>query len=245
MKIKGARKMSVIGIIGAMEEEIITIRAKMTVEKIENIASMDFYAGELEGQEIVLVRCGIGKVNAAICTQVLIDCFDVSCVINTGVAGGLHPDINIGDIIISSDTVEHDMDVTAFGHEKGFIPRMDMQFFEADRWLVSIAEKAAKATKGDHDVYVGRIASGDQFVSSMTVKEEIYDNFTAYCAEMEGAAIAHACFLNKIPFVIIRAISDKADQSAEVNFDDFVNIAAENASTIIRQMIEAIVKVGK
>lgn len=234
--------MRVIGIIGAMEEEIIVIRRNMKIEETKDIASMEFYVGEMEGQKIVLVRCGIGKVNAAVCTQILIDHFDVSYIINTGVAGGLHPDINIGDIIISSDTVEHDMDVTAFGHKKGYIPRMDMQFFEADKWLVEIATRAAEGIRGEHKVYVGRIASGDQFVSSMKVKEEIYTNFTAYCAEMEGAAIAHTCFLNKIPFVVIRAISDKADQSAEVNFDDFVNLAARNASNIIEEMIKEIAK---
>lgn len=235
--------MKVIGIIGAMEEEIVVIRRKMTITNTKSIASMEFYEGKMDGQKIVLVRCGIGKVNAAVCTQILIDIFGVSYIINTGVAGGLHPDINIGDIIISSDTVEHDMDVTAFGHEKGYIPRMDMQFFEADQWLVEIAQKAAEEIRGDHKVHVGRIASGDQFVSSMKVKEEIYTNFTAYCAEMEGAAIAHTCFLNKIPFVVIRAISDKADQSAEVNFDDFVNLAAKNASTMIEAMILEIGKI--
>ncbi len=234
--------MRIIGIIGAMEEEIIVIRRKMNITNTRSIASMEFYEGEMEGQKIVLVRCGIGKVNAAVCTQVLIDIFGVSYIINTGVAGGLHPDINIGDIIISSDTVEHDMDVTAFGHEKGFIPRMDKQFFEADKWLVEIARKGAGQLQGSQKVYVGRIASGDQFISSMKVKEEIYTNFTAYCAEMEGAAIAHTCFLNKVPFVVIRAISDKADQSAEVNFDDFVNLAARNASKIIEEMILEISK---
>lgn len=232
--------MSTIGIIGAMEEEIIAIRRKMNINETVNIASMDFYVGEINKQKIVLVRCGIGKVNAAVCTQVLIDKFDTSYIINTGVAGGLYPDINIGDIIISSDTVEHDMDATVFGYEKGHIPRMDTHFFEADKWLVEIARKAAQELQGEHKVYVARIASGDQFVSSMEVKDNIYTTFTAYCAEMEGAAIAHTCFLNKVPFVVIRAISDKADQSADVNFDEFVNLAAKNASNMIEAMIKEI-----
>lgn len=232
--------MTTIGIIGAMEEEVIAIRRKMNIKETVHIASMDFYVGELNRKKIVIVRCGIGKVNAAVCTQILIDKFDVSYIINTGVAGGLYPEINIGDIIISSDTVEHDMDVTAFGHEKGYIPRMDKTFFEADKWLVEIAKKAAEGIKGEHKVYVARIASGDQFISSMKAKDEIYTTFTAYCAEMEGAAIAHTCFLNKVPFVVIRAISDKADQSADVNFDEFVNLAARNASNIIEAMIEEI-----
>ena len=237
--------MNTIGIIGAMEEEIIAIRRKMDIKNTITIASIEFYLGEINGQNIILVRCGIGKVNAAICTQIMIDHFKVAYIINTGVAGGLYPKINIGDIIISSDTVEHDMDVTTFGHKRGFIPRMNQHFFEADKWLVEIAENAAKKAKGDHKVYIARIASGDQFISSMKIKEDIYTTFTAYCAEMEGAAIAHTCFLNKVPFVIIRAISDKADQSAEVNFDDFVNLAARNASFIIEEMVKEISQIKK
>ena len=237
--------MGKIGIIGAMEEEVISLKRKMeegdTKEiQAKEMAGMSFFIGKIENTEVVVVRCGIGKVNAAICTQVLIDQFEVEKVINIGVAGGLHPDIEIGDIVISSDTVEHDMDVTAFGHEKGMIPRMDRSFFEADNRLVEIAKEAAKDLKGTFNVFTGRIASGDQFVSSMEVKDLIYSTFSAYCAEMEGAAIAHTCYLNKVPFVVIRSISDKADQSAEVNFDEFVHLAARNATTMIETMIKKI-----
>lgn len=230
--------MKTIGIIGAMEEEVISLKRKMTIEDTKEKAGMTFFVGTMENTKVILVRCGIGKVNAAVCTQILIDLFDVEYIINTGVAGGLHPDINIGDVVISSDTVEHDMDATAFGYEKGAIPRMDRTFFEADEKLVKIAESAAKNVLKEHKVFVGRIASGDQFVASMAVKGEIYSTFTAYCAEMEGAAIAHTCFLNQVPFVVIRAISDKADQSADMNFDEFVHLAAKNASKMIEQIIE-------
>ena len=229
--------MNKIGIIGAMDEEVVALKRKMCVERTEVIAGMEFFVGTLHEKFTVVVRCGIGKVNAAVCTQVLIDKFDVECIINTGVAGGLHPDINIGDIVISSDTVQHDMDTTNFGYARGVIPRMSNSFFSADDNLVNIAKQAATQLKGDHKVYIGRIASGDQFIASMQVKENIYSTFTAYCAEMEGAAIAHACYLNNIPFVVIRAISDKADQSAEMNYDEFVLMAAKNAS----KMIDAIV----
>jgi adenosylhomocysteine nucleosidase len=231
--------MKKIGIIGAMEEEIIAIKRKMNISHTQMIASMQFFEGECQETEVVLVRCGIGKVNAAVCTQILIDKYEVEYIINTGVAGGLHPDINIGDIVISSDTVEHDMDVTAFGHPKGEIPRLDKSFFEADESLVEIAKAAADSVKGNQQVFVGRIASGDQFVSSITVKEDIYSTFTAYCAEMEGAAIAHTCYLNHVPFVIIRAISDKADYEADMNFEEFVNFAAKNASDIIAKIVES------
>lgn len=227
-----------IGIIGAMDEEVISIKRRMDVREEKEIAGMTFFVGNLKEQEVVVVRCGIGKVNAAVCTQVLVDLFHVQYIINTGVAGGLYPELNIGDIVISSDTVEHDMDASAVGNPRGEIPRMKKTYFEADTKLIESAQAAAQALKGDQKVFIGRIASGDQFVCSMKVKEDIYTTFTAYCAEMEGAAIAHTCFLNQIPFVIIRAISDKADQSADVNFEEFVDIAAKNASSMVVKIIE-------
>ncbi|PHV69285.1 5'-methylthioadenosine/S-adenosylhomocysteine nucleosidase [Sporanaerobium hydrogeniformans] len=229
-----------IGIIGAMEEEVISLKRKVEEINQQTIAGMDFYTGKLHNKDVVIVRCGIGKVNAAVCTQVLVDKFNADYIINTGVAGGLYPEINIGDIVVSSDTVEHDMDASAVGNPRGEIPRMNKTYFEADERLVECAKKAAENLKGEHKVYVGRIASGDQFISSIRVKEDIYTTFTAYCAEMEGAAIAHTCFLNQVPFVIIRAISDKADSSADVNFEEFVNVAAKNASRMIEAMIKEI-----
>lgn len=227
-----------IGIIGAMEEEVISLKRKMNVDQIKEMASMTFYKGTMDEKEVVVVRCGIGKVNAAVCTQILIDCFHATTIINTGVAGGLYPEINIGDIVVSSDTVEHDMDASAVGNPRGEIPRMQKTFFEADEKLVEIAKQAAQNLKGNHKVFIGRIASGDQFISSVEVKQDIYQTFTAYCAEMEGAAIAHTCYLNQVPFVIIRAISDKADYSADINFEEFVNIAAKNASKMMEEMIK-------
>ena len=222
-----------------MDEEIISLKRKMQVKEQKEIAGMLFYVGTVGEKEVVLVRCGIGKVNAAVCTQILVDLFKAKYIINTGVAGGLYPELNIGDIVISSDTVEHDMDASAVGNPRGEIPRMQKTYFEADQKLIDAAKQAAEKLKDAGKVYVGRVASGDQFICSMKVKEDIYTTFTAYCAEMEGAAIAHTCFLNQVPFVIIRAISDKADQSADVNFEEFVDIAAKNAS----KMIEGILKV--
>lgn len=228
-----------IGIIGAMDEEVISLKRKMNVTNQVDKVGMTFFVGTIDEKDVVVVRCGIGKVNAAVCTQVLVDVFNASCIINTGVAGALHPDLNIGDIVISSDTVEHDMDASAVGNPRGEIPRMNKTYFEADAKLIDAANEATKRIKGEHNVFIGRVASGDQFISSMQVKEDIYSTFTAYCAEMEGAAIAHTCFLNQVPFVIIRAISDKADQSADVNFEEFVDIAARNASRMIEYMIKA------
>ena len=227
-----------IGIIGAMDEEVISLKRKMVVNEEREIAGMTFFVGTVADKEVAVVRCGIGKVNAAVCTQILADIFNVEYVINTGVAGALYPELNIGDIVVSSDTVEHDMDASPVGNPRGEIPRMHKTYFEADQKLIDAAQRAAEHLKGDHKVYVGRVASGDQFVCSIKVKEDIYSTFTAYCAEMEGAAIAHTCFLNKIPFVVIRAISDKADQSADMNFEEFVDVAAKNASRMIQGILK-------
>lgn len=229
-----------IGIIGAMDEEVISLKRKMEVKEQREIAGMIFFIGTVADKEVVVVRCGIGKVNAAVCTQILVDIFNAEYIINTGVAGALYPELNIGDIVVSSDTVEHDMDASAVGNPRGEIPRMQKTYFEADAKLIEAAKVAAENLKGEHQVFVGRVASGDQFVCSMKVKEDIYSTFTAYCAEMEGAAIAHTCYLNQVPFVIIRAISDKADQSADVNFEEFVDVAAKNASRMIEGILRSL-----
>lgn len=211
-----------IGIIGAMDEEVISLKRKMHVIEQREIAGMNFFIGTIGDKEAVVVRCGSGKVNAAICTQILVDLFSVEYVISTGVAGGLYPELNIGDIVVSSDTVEQ------------------KTYFEADAKLVQAAKEAAENIKGNHKVFIGRIASDDQFICSMRVKEEICSTFTTYCAEMEGAAIAHTCFLNQVPFVMVRVISDKADQSADVNFEEFVDGAARNESKIIEGILHAL-----
>jgi len=227
-----------IGIIGAMEEEITALKTKLELKEVKQIKSLEFYTGFLHSKKIVLVRCGIGKVNAAVCTQILIDNFEIEQIINIGVAGGINPKLNIGDIVISLNAVEHDFDTTAFGDPIGYISRMGMEdaFFKADKKLIDIAKKAAENIK-NINVFVGTIASGDQFISSKESKDRIKNNFNAYCTEMEGAAIAHTCYLNKIPFVIIRAISDKADEKADISFDEFTNLAAKNSSDMIEQII--------
>ncbi len=235
----GRRLMKTIGIIGAMEEEVNALKKNMQISNVQTKAMMEFVKGKFQEKEVVVVKCGIGKVNAAVCTQILADVFAVDYIINTGVAGALHPTLNIGDIVISSDTVQHDMDTTAFGDPRGVIPRMDNSYFEADQMLIDLAKDISEEEL-DKNVYVGRVASGDQFVASVDQKDDIYTTFNAYCAEMEGAAIAQTCYLNKIPFVILRAISDKADGSAEMNFTHFTELAAKNAITILSNMIKKI-----
>jgi len=226
-----------IGIIGAMEEEVLALKSRINLTEVRGIASLEFYVGSLNGREVVVVRGGIGKVNAAICTQLLIDCFQIDAIINTGVAGALSDELEIGDIVISEDAVQHDVDATSFGYERGYIPRMKESFFKADHNLIHIAEKASGVLSMQTKVYVKRILSGDQFVSSIAKKQELIKVFGGFCTEMEGAAVAHTCYVNQIPFVIIRSISDKADDSAEINFNEFAQLAAANSSQMLEKMM--------
>ena len=227
-----------IGIIGAMEDEVSAIRQQMNITDTQTIASMEFCCGTLKGKEAVVVQCGMGKVNAGICAQMLISVFGVNAVVNTGVAGSLNNDINIGDIVISTDAVQHDFDVSAIGFAKGEIPYTGLYAFEADKTLRAKAAEAVKAVSPDTGIFEGRICSGDQFIASKEQKKRIIEQFNGYCAEMEGAAIAQVCHLNHIPFVIIRAISDKADDSEEVSFEIFAKKAAALSASAVIHMIE-------
>ena len=228
--------MNKIGIIGAMEEEITLVKELMNDITVSEIAGLTFYMGRINDTYLVVVRSGIGKVNAAMCTQILIDRFEVKAIINIGVAGAIADDLEIGDIVLSTKLIEHDFDVTAFGHKKGVIPRMDSSIFIADDKLIDMASDAAKDLK---DVYVkkGIVVSGDVFVSSSELKDALQTEFNADCAEMEGAAIAHVCMLNKMPFLVIRAMSDKANGEAPGNFDEFVFEAAKNSKKLILNML--------
>lgn len=226
-----------IGIIGAMEEEVQVLKNEMEAEEVKEITGMTFYKGTLCGKETVVVQSGIGKVNAAICTQVLADQFGVDVVINTGIAGSLDADIDIGDIVISTDAVEHDMDASAFGDPVGQVPRMDTFSFPADEQLVKKAVEANEEANPDVRTFTGRVVSGDQFVSSSEVKDRLVKLFGAKCTEMEGAAIVHAAYLNKISCVIIRAISDKADNSATMDYPTFEKKAIEHSVRLIRALM--------
>lgn len=230
--------MGKIGIIGAMEEEVLALKEKLKISEVRGIASHEFYVGTLQSKEVVLVRGGIGKVNAAICTQLLIDCFHVDSVINTGVAGALDESLSIGDIVISSDAIQHDVDVSGFGYDPGVIPRMKESTFKADSRLIHIAEKASEVLSMNINIFVNRIISGDQFISGTDKRKDLVDKFHGFCTEMEGAAVAHACYLNKIPFVIIRSITDRADESAGVDFAEFTQLASSNSCKMIEKMLE-------
>lgn len=229
--------MSVIGIIGAMEEEVAALKEKMEIEEVLNKASMEFYKGILQGKEVVVVRSGIGKVNAGLCTQILADVFDAAMVINTGIAGSLDARIDIGDIVISTEALQHDMDATQFGYPLGQIPRMETLAFPADEKMVSLAKEACEKVNPEIKVFTGRVVTGDQFVASKDVKDHIKTNFDGLCTEMEGAAIAQAAWLNQIPFVIIRAISDKADDSAQMDYPTFERQAIIHSVRLTEEMI--------
>ena len=220
-----------LGIIGAMESEVETLVKQLKHAKQINYAAATYYEGELEGIEAVVVRCGIGKVNAALCVQTLCDIFHVSHVVNTGIAGSLNAQLDIGDFVISEDAMYHDVDCCNFGYQAGQMPGMPVSF-TADAILKDVAVRAAEAVCPGHS-RIGRVASGDQFVCSKELKNKIIDITGALCTEMEGAAIAHASYRNEIPFVIIRAISDKADDSAEMDYPTFEALAAERCAAVV------------
>ena len=226
-----------IGIIGAMQEEVAQLKMTMSEVKITKKASMDFYEGKLNGKEVVVVQSGIGKVNAAVCTQILIDIFAIDGIINTGIAGSLHNEINIGDIVVSTDAMQHDVDATEFGYPLGQIPRLDVLSFTADKKLAEQAINSCREVNSDIEVFSGRVVSGDQFIADDKIKQKIIENFGGYCTEMEGASIAQAAYLSDIPFVIIRAISDKADDSAKVDYPTFEKQAIKNSVKLVSNMI--------
>jgi adenosylhomocysteine nucleosidase len=232
--------MEIIGIIGAMEIEVEALKAQLEDATVIKKASMEFNRGILNGKKVVVVRSGIGKVNAGVCTQILVDDFHVEAVINTGIAGSLKNEINIGDIVVSTDAVQHDMDARKFGYPKGQIPQMDVFSFVASTKLREAAVKACERVNPDIAVFEGRIVSGDQFVADADVKKILIEDFSASCTEMEGAAIAQAAYLNKIPFVILRAISDKADNSATMDYPTFEQKAAEHCVRLTDEMLKSL-----
>ena len=232
--------MSKIGIIGAMDLEVDALKAQLETKKELTKAGMTFLEGTLNGANVVIVKCGIGKVNAGMCVQILADLFDVTHVINTGVAGSLNADLDIGDILVSTDAIYHDMDVTIFGYAKGQVPGTTSPSFKADEKMVALAMESCKAVNPDITCRSGRVVSGDQFISSKEVKNRLIEDFGGFCAEMEGAAIAHAATLNNLPFVVIRAISDKADDSAEMDYPSFERAAAKHSAALVFDLVRKI-----
>ena len=226
-----------IGIIGAMESEVGELRNRLESLTLSKIAGMEFYCGKMSGKDVIVVKCGVGKVNAACCTQILCDRFRVDYVINTGAAGSLDSKIDIGDVVLCTEAVQHDMDCVGFGSPLGKIPFMKTSEFPADERLRDLAKETCQRVCTDISVFEGRIATGDQFICSKDKKNFIKQNFGALCCEMEGAAVAQAACLNNVPFLIIRAISDKADASAEMDYPAFERMAAWHSIKILTEMI--------
>ena len=227
-----------LGIIGAMEEEVEIIKSKMDIKETVEVAGMTFYRGTIDKKEIVLVRSGVGKVNMAACTQILIDKFNVEALVNSGVSGTLDPELNQGDIVISTEAVQHDFDTTPVGGTIGKIDRLGIDFFPASQDLIAIANKAASSLT-NITVKEGQVASGDQFIAGGEAAEKIKANFGEVSAvEMEGAAMAQVAYLNDIPYIIIRSISDKADGGADLSYEEFLPLAAKNSSDFVLKFIE-------
>ncbi len=227
--------MTKLGIIGAMAVEIAALKENMENMTVTSRTGMEFYEGTLQGLPVVVVQSGIGKVNAAMCTQILCDCFHVTHIVNTGIAGSLCAELDIGDLVISRDAIHHDFDLHFWGRPIGQVPGFDVIAFPADGRMMDLAFAAAKSVNPGHNK-TGTVASGDQFICSREQKEKIIADTGAICAEMEGASIAHTAYRNGIPFVIIRAISDKADDSAEMDYPTFEAIAAQRCAQVTMTM---------
>ena len=227
----------VLGIISAMAEELELLLKDMDIKEESKKANMTFYRGTLENKDIIAVVCGIGKVNAAVCSQILISEFNVDSIINVGVAGGIGKDIYPGDVVVGTNLVQHDMDTTAFGDPFGQIPRLDTFDFKCDEKLVNAALESCEEIT-EINTFSGRIISGDQFISSVDKIKWFEKEFNAMACEMEGASIAQVCYLNNIPCVVIRSISDNANNGAHMDYEKFIPIAVRNSTKILKNMIQ-------
>ena len=226
-----------IGIIGAMDEEVAPLLKELKPKKKLVKAQMEFNEGELWGKDVVVVRSGIGKVNAAVCAQVLVDNFDVNALINVGVAGGVREDIYPGDVVIGNSLIQHDFDSSIFGDELGQIPRMDVFDFKCDEKLVNKAKDACNKMN-DCKSFVGRIVTGDQFIAAPEKIRWLSKQFDGLACEMEGGSIAQVCYLNNVPFVVIRSASDNANNGAHIEYEKFKPIAVKNSVNILKNMLE-------
>lgn len=225
--------MKKIGVIFAMKEELDELLKRLRLENEYDIFDLKFYECRYENIECVLVESGIGKVNAARCTQILIDNMKVDYVFNIGVAGGISDKLNIGDIVIGEKLVQHDFDLTAFNHNKGYIPNVG-DYVKSDDYLISLATSSINK---DINVLLGTIASGDIFCTEKWMSEKIHNKFNALCIEMEGASIAQVCFLNHIPFLVIRSISDTPNGNNKITYDEFLKISSANVAEYLKDII--------
>jgi adenosylhomocysteine nucleosidase len=226
-----------IAVVSAMDEEIQLYLDTCTVEQTDEVAGFTVYTARYGGHDVRLVKCGVGKTHAAMCTQILIDRYDASPVVCTGTAGAAALDLDIGDIVVARDCVHHDVDVRFLGIPRGQIPFTDLRFFETDPDLRAQAREVALA---DHTVRVGRVMTGDAFVQDAAYLETLRDELEGDCVEMEGAAVGQVCALNDVPYLVVRAISDRADGSSEIDFQEFLHDAARSSAQIVLHLLDAI-----
>jgi len=228
-----------VAIIGAMDEEVAILRDKIENRQETTVAGSVFYTGTLNGYDVILLKSGIGKVNAAISTTILFTQFKPDFVVNTGSAGGYLTTLNVGDIVISSEVRHHDVDVTAFNYEYGQVPGLPAAF-KADARLVELAQKSAEGIT-DIQVATGLIATGDSFMNDPERVSFVSQKFgDLYAVEMEAAAVAQVCHQFGVPFVVIRALSDIAGKESNISFDQFLETAAKNSSNVVEKMVEQI-----
>ena len=226
-----------IGIIFAMKEELDSLLKYLKIEKEYNIFDLKFYEGMIHNNYCILTSSGVGKVNSARCTQILIDNMDVDMIINIGVAGGISNKLKVCDIVIGEKLVQHDFDITAFNHEKGYIPNVGV-YIDSDTYLVNIAKECINNKK--YNVVSGIIASGDIFCTESWMSQKINTKFNALCVEMEGASIAQVCYLSNVPFIVIRSISDVPNNNNVLTYEEFLNESSKNVSNFVYEIIKNI-----
>ena len=229
--------MKKVGIIAAMQEEMKEIKNIMTELTENNIYELQFFEGKIGNVECVLVQAGVGKVNASRCTQILIDNYDIEYVVNVGSAGSANNSLNIGDIVIGKILVQHDFDITAFGHKKGYISNVGENINSDDKLIKKFEKIINNNDKKEYNIKVGTIASGDIFCTDIKMKEKIKYKFNADAIEMEGAAIAQVCYLDKIPFIVIRSISDTPNGSNEITFEEYLKLASKRCATLLNEFL--------
>jgi len=229
--------MKKIGIIAAMQEEMEAIKTIMDDISEKQIYGLTFITGNINNKECVLVESGVGKVNASRTTQILIDKFEIEYVINVGSAATANNELQIGDIVIGRTLVQHDFDITAFGHKKGYISNVGESIQSSEELIEKFKEAIQELRKNEYKIKVGTIASGDIFCTEKTMKEKIQSKFNADAVEMEGAAIAQVCYLDKIPFIIVRSISDDPNGKNNITFDEYLELAAKRCGEILKKVI--------
>ncbi len=227
-----------IGIIGAMDVEVENLKAKIENKKIEAFSGIEFVSGKIFDKDVVVAKCGIGKVFAAICAETMILKYNPEFIINTGVAGTLTCELSIGDVAISESVCQHDMDTSPIGDPKGLLSGINIINIPADEYLVNLAKTVIK--EQNINCKKGVIASGDQFIASKEQKDFIVSEFNAIACEMEGASIGHVCYVNKVKFLVLRAISDSADNSSHMDYPTFLKMASENSTKVTFELIKRI-----